>query len=281
MTPQSIAWAELPTEMKLEILRPCLVTQQPISGRTHNEVRAPRLVKYSLVSKEMHALATEIYYKENTFRFSRSSISATSPITFHFPKAHIGPLLRRIELHIKLPTGFSTLEELFKHKHWAGETDRAATDMLALVRPHRAQLDGEKYILPYAGGTKYISRTQDLGFDNGRYAVPGGMYVQKNVSLPARYNTKQERVVRCWSNENTRHAKWQKDMPNLENVKIVVKASGCLDHKSRWELQDLPLKTRTFLRAKDTEVVVNVRRCAHDGQCATFLQGIIEGMLQR
>jgi hypothetical protein len=79
----------------------------------HNHLQ-PNVVKLSLVSKEMRALAMDLYYKENAFEFSREESECWDPRLFRFPQPHIAQMLRRVEVHIYFDTSFSTLGELFE-----------------------------------------------------------------------------------------------------------------------------------------------------------------------
>jgi hypothetical protein len=108
-------WDDLPTELKLQILRPYLILPASLTSSTsmHNHLQ-PNIVKLSLVSKEMRALAMDLYYKENTFEFSREESECWDSLLFRFPQPHITQMLRRVEVHIYFDTSFATLGELFK-----------------------------------------------------------------------------------------------------------------------------------------------------------------------
>ncbi|KAF2824784.1 hypothetical protein CC86DRAFT_46872 [Ophiobolus disseminans] len=272
MTSQIATWADLPTEIKLEILRPCVASKQLITARKHNENYSHELVNYSLVSDELYGLALETYYKNNIFVFSRTPISARSPVIFHFPKAHIGPWFRFIKLDIKLPNVFSTLDDLFqKTSHTDKTLDngskqsvQVATDILALVRPRRAQITSQKRMMPYANNTKFASEmevTCNYGWRHGRLAVKDKRK-RHNLALPVEYDATHERVVTCWSNEPSRYANWQKHMTNLKHAMIDIQVEGCISQPQRECLQDLPSKAQIFLRAKKVNVCVAVKGCA-------------------
>lgn len=266
-------WADVPTELRLEILRKCLVKSKTITALKHANTHAPKLLNLTRISRDMRTLAMEVYYKENTFAFSRSSLSDTGLIIFHFPKAPIAQMLRRIEIHIELDAAWQLLQDMFSRTYIS---DRRNWELTRYVASHPEN--------PYSNDRKAIDR-HFIQFDceadaRPRFDVPADIIAVFRTNQDRNKERSQRAELKGWETHMPRtHANevpvytWSRDpilprrtwiqtLSNLRHAKILIYVERCINHeKQHAVLRDLAGRFRTSRCAEEVEVVVDVPGC--------------------
>jgi hypothetical protein len=96
---------ELPTELKLEVLRNLLIFDHHRIAANSHEYHTPVLLSIALVSKEMRDLAYSIYYGENRFLMIEDFHDLNKGIkvqSFKTPGLSVGQHIRRIVIYLTL-----------------------------------------------------------------------------------------------------------------------------------------------------------------------------------
>ncbi|KAF2029294.1 hypothetical protein EK21DRAFT_113027 [Setomelanomma holmii] len=223
---------------------------------THMLFHAPQLLKLELVDKEMYELASEIYYKHNTFVFSYSQTLASSTFKVRYPTAQVGQLIRNVELVIHLRGDFPSLDGPFGLLNYP--------DMLALLRPKRA---------------RYIRATSNHP-----------LYLQSNAEIATRNSEVADtwQRVYVWSSSRNCLQAWQHLLPILHHLTVHVTIDRCLSMMRRELLRELSNSAKCFLRSKNVRVIVHMEKCQErshpmramcDGQCGAILKQAIEYLL--
>lgn len=243
---------ELPAELQILILRQYLIVRRPITARTHVMAYGPLLSNLARVSKYVHELATEIYYKENTFLFNRSYITGASggPPIFRFPKAPVGHHIRTAVLKLTFYPNFKSVEDMLEKKDWQDFSGMWGADIL------------------------------------GGRGVPVGDYFPSDFLVlirpdPVRALTYVDpRGFPLQGKTHTHHSDWQLHCPNLKEIKINIALEGCMLTKARTALQELPKSAVIPMKAEKTVLDVSAPYCFCGGDCVKTVHDVLEGMLQ-
>lgn len=108
-------WTSLPEELKLKILSCIFISADPVCfGNAQRFTISRKIPPYSIffASHHLHRLATDIFYKQNTFNLARWHVTDT----FWYPNPCINYLIRSLELRI----GLSPRDWSFMHRLAAG-----------------------------------------------------------------------------------------------------------------------------------------------------------------
>ncbi|KAF1968261.1 hypothetical protein BU23DRAFT_602320 [Bimuria novae-zelandiae CBS 107.79] len=133
-------WDTLPTEIQLQILGDRLAMVNPITYKTHPIHSKRRLLPLLLTNKQMHDLAAEVYYRENTIRL----VTYSPPINtgrnlnvFLQPNIAHRHHVRKLELELRFPNHFTMgdPQPMFMPQHLMPSVEYHRSDVLLLMEP--------------------------------------------------------------------------------------------------------------------------------------------------
>ncbi|KAH7082256.1 hypothetical protein FB567DRAFT_530898, partial [Paraphoma chrysanthemicola] len=281
-------WEDLPAELQTIVLEQFFIVRRPITAQTHSLVYGPKLVKVARANRAMYDLAMQAYYRNNVFQIAHSKTYAGSVPRFRFPRTLIGPHLRNVELVIKMGSNFSSLtHENGLFTQWSplydqNQLDPGSCEVLALLRLNRAYECGSRLHVANNDRTKFI----DIHDYTSR--KKSGLQDPELEDMRIKNKHVYAHVWDLWDYRLTSHQRWQKGLMKLQNLTVRLEVSGCLRHHERKVFRTLTQHTKTFLRAKNVQVIVDVRGCRADspllggtcdGECGAIVQRTIEGLL--
>ena len=142
-------WSELPTELKLKVLRHVLVFDKPITPHVHLTRNANRLLPLALTNKEMCVLAMEIYCTKN--KFIAQSVGYSKPLAhnFSYPNPMVGHWIQDLTIKLSFSSSHDGttygpsnrkvadwLQDVFSSKgQWEFLLDRIATGWKSVSTP--------------------------------------------------------------------------------------------------------------------------------------------------
>jgi hypothetical protein len=103
MTGKTTGWHRLPITLQRKVLEYRLVFERPTTHERHDIIVRLALLSWALVSKQLHLLATRIYYKCNTFAMHPHHPERPRrqlPMAFSSPA--VGLLVRKLEICVEL-----------------------------------------------------------------------------------------------------------------------------------------------------------------------------------
>jgi hypothetical protein len=212
-TPQA-PWYRLPYELHYHILEYVLNLSVPIyppNCYIHNQ---RMILRAGLVCRDMNKIATEIFYKQNSFmaKVARPWVRAEDTIfqkCFMSPNASVGPMVRRLKIELCVDSMATTVQDMvlgrivdekyrkpaFEWRHLLGWEGKIAEEA-ALKMEHDRRGTREKWI----ANSKYEGFGWGKGSDN-----------------PRKY----------WDHGCTR---WQETLKNLTSLSVLLRAEhseGC------------------------------------------------------
>ncbi|KAH7070559.1 hypothetical protein BKA63DRAFT_79988 [Paraphoma chrysanthemicola] len=281
-------WKALPAELQIMVMEQYFVVRRPVTAQTHSLVYGPKLVKVAQANRSMYELAMEAYYCNNIFQIAHSKTYGGSVPRFRFPRTLIGQHIRNVELVIKMGNAFSSLtHENGLFNKWNpsydhSQRDPGSSEVLALARPKRASDFGP--LLHVANN----DRTKFIDIHDYKYRMQCGIQDSEFEDLRVKDNQVYVHVWHAWGHGLSSHQGWQKGLTKLRNLTVRFEVSGCLRQRGREKFQTLPQRTKTFLRAENVQVVVDIHGCRADspplgrrcdGECGAIVHRTIEGML--
>ena len=183
-----------------------------------------------LPSHYIHALATQIYYGENTIlleKWSRRTWSA-QVVQLSLPNNAVLKFVRRLEFHVKMTADVGTLEELFRDER-VSDGEPRPPDLLTLLRRRHAKFIGSamaacrkvagacRHAIPCSGMEGIVC--EDEADDERRNLTRCNRELQGLQNLPRLYNYVK---VHHWNNVRNRHTQWQRHFQAPRYVKLVL-----------------------------------------------------------
>ncbi|KAF1829077.1 hypothetical protein BDW02DRAFT_602868 [Decorospora gaudefroyi] len=252
------SFSMLPTEIKVHILSLRLVYDRPVTPTLHTYYRHNYLLPLALTCKELHTIATEMYYSKNEFIAQVTKRSeGRRPHFFKYPNPAVGHWLR--SLTVKLSFSRISRTDVRQSRVLQHALERAGK-WTRKLRADSHSSHAHRYGLPY----------------HGPHCIPDktGLF-DALVCNPASWQTYFENVDLKLVVEFDNQKCFRK------NTATIMLLSNCV----LWQSSVTEPLARTCLDEVAKKFTVNVRgmRCSNDpqsvcgGACADIMERLLRG----